>query len=27
MQNPDGSSFIYSKPNYRNGAFVAKGKM
>jgi len=27
MQNPDGSPFIYSKPNYRNGAFVAKGKM
>ncbi|MDJ0612844.1 MAG: 3'(2'),5'-bisphosphate nucleotidase CysQ [Rhizobiaceae bacterium] len=26
VENPDGSAFCYGKPEYRNGAFVAKGK-
>ncbi len=27
VENPDGSLFAYGKANYRNGPFVAKGKM
>lgn len=27
MSNPDGSLFLYGKPGYRNGAFVAGSKM
>ena len=26
LTNPDGSPFQYSKPNFRNGAFIAKGE-
>ncbi|SDC23706.1 3'(2'),5'-bisphosphate nucleotidase CysQ [Ruegeria marina] len=25
VQNPDGTPFVYAKPRYRNGAFVARG--
>lgn len=25
VENPDGSEFIYGKPGYKNGAFIAKG--
>ncbi|MGI9352540.1 MAG: 3'(2'),5'-bisphosphate nucleotidase CysQ [Rhizobiaceae bacterium] len=27
VSNPDGSPFLYGKAGYRNGAFVARGKM